>query len=332
MTAAAFQAFSDADVDAVVLEVGMGGRLDSTNVCSPEICVITNISLDHTRQLGSTVELIAREKAGIIKPGVPTISGAQQQSTQAVIREVAEQNNSLLFQWQQDFWVEPDRDRPQRFSYVQQCAGVESRMADLESGMLGQHQQINAGLSIATCLRLARSGWNISEDHIRQGLARTRLPGRCERFGKGRLVVLDIAHNAASTQALADTLQQEIADFNSAQWRTLIFAVSRDKDAPALFKPLPGLFNSIILTRFLDNPRGRDARELYELIRPQIPKGSQTTAVTIAADPMAAWRQALAESGDCHAICITGSAFLVAELRPLVAAWATKNGESTTDR
>ena len=338
ITTAAFQFFATHPIDVVILEVGMGGRLDSTNLCQPEICVITNISLDHTRQLGSTVDKIAAEKAGIIKPGVPVISGVRDPLAREVIRQVASEKNAPLTELDEDFELRQSDSDVNRFS----CFGMEN----LSCNLIGQHQQVNAAIAIAACRQLAQSdSWTIAEPVVRQGLASATLPGRCElvslqpgnpgsRTQNGAApaatakspvlhvlsVLLDMAHNEASSAALAETLSQ-LPERKTAQKRIMIFAATRDKDIEAMLRPLVGLFDHIIFTKYQENPRGRLATELREIAE-QVFSAQGTPEsrpdVTIADSPQTAWAQALESCESELFICITGSAFLVAELRPTV--------------
>lgn len=335
ITAAAFQHYHDCGLDAVILEVGMGGRLDSTNVCQPDVCVITNISLDHTRQLGATVDKIAAEKAGIIKRDIPVISGVRNRAARDVIRSIAIENGSRLLELGRDFETDFNRSN-QTFS----CLGIDQ----LRSGLRGSHQRENAALAIAACDLLRESGWKIGDDEIRNGIGLARLPGRCELFqlqapldpnsddptsnSTTELnVILDIAHNEASTAALADTLQSEFKEFTSAETTTLIFAASREKDVEAMLKPLIETFDRLIVTKYQDNPRGRNSAELAEIAN-QLARNDRehSAAICEAKDPKSAWKQAWATASSSNAksaICVTGSAFLIAELRPLVMKLAT---------
>ncbi len=347
ITAVAFQAFSDAGVDVAVLEVGMGGRLDSTNVCQPAVCVITNISLDHTRQLGSTVDKIAAEKAGIIKNSVPVVNGAIGPETKTVIEAVAAERECQIFHLHRDFAFQPDAQSPGQFSYQSHFNNTNFQLSNLYVGMRGRHQYENAALAIAACQQLSLATFNsisadsaslnqpqigqqwgpqskvvVRETAIRQGLAATTLPGRCEVFGSHPMVVLDIAHNVASTAALAATLTSDMPDFQSANERILIFAASREKDVAGMVETLVNLFDRIVVTQYQDNPRGRPAMDVFKIVSRLCRKTAHLIDVSIAESPTAAWQQFMDSRDPCRAICITGSAFLVAELRPAVVQWS----------
>ena len=183
ITATGFLFFANQKLDAVVLEVGMGGRLDSTNVCESILAVITSISLDHTKQLGSTLDLIAREKAGIIKTGNPVVSGVTESEPAAAIAEVAGQNKSRLFVRGQDFGLTSTQDIF-GVSFSESSLGVS--INDLKSSLAGAHQMDNAAIAVAACrvLNMLREDsncksleWKISDEAIRRGLANVSLPG-----------------------------------------------------------------------------------------------------------------------------------------------------------
>jgi dihydrofolate synthase / folylpolyglutamate synthase len=175
-TAMAFLHFARERVAAGVLEVGLGGRLDSTNVCRPSVCVITSISFDHTRQLGSTLGQIAGEKAGIIKPGVPVISGVVTDQPRQVIRQVAEEAGAPLFERgvEFDFADEPRHGNAtldERLDYREPAHAPQWELRGVQLGLLGRHQAANAAAAIAAVRRLIEQGWPIDQTSLRSGLA-----------------------------------------------------------------------------------------------------------------------------------------------------------------
>jgi dihydrofolate synthase/folylpolyglutamate synthase len=334
-TAAAFWFFAQQQAEAVVLEVGLGGRLDSTNVCQPQVSVITNISFDHTKQLGNTLGKIAFEKAGIIKPGVPVISGVVGEEAASVISEVAAERSAPLAVWGRDFEILEGAD-PEKFTVKGQLpafkaqsliASFEFEVSQLKLGMIGTHQRTNATIAVAAIESLNQRHWSITDDQIRDGLATAHLPGRTEIVSQQPLVIIDIAHNVASAAALAVTLQQ-FSPWQAASTKTLIFATSRDKDAAGMLKNLLPHFDRVVFTKYQNNPRGVDPGKLHELAIsvcdsrggdfPTRPK------FYVIEHPEEAWKHTAAgrdqelPSPTGQAICIAGSAFLVAELRPLV--------------
>ena len=321
-TAAALLFFSDQKCESVVLEVGLGGRLDSTNVCQPAVTVITNISLDHTRQLGSTVDKIAFEKAGIIKPGVPIISGAIDPEAHGVIEKVASENDARLCLLDRD--VEIDVDEDGSFTCLGETAGSRFKIEKLRSGLIGQHQRVNASLAIAVIKTLKQTnGWDISDDKIREGLQLARLSGRTELVSTRPTIIIDMAHNVASIDALIATLKDDLPQWKSSSKRILILAISRDKDIPTMLRPLIANFDKVIFTKYQDNPRGKSAKELLKLdksIRAELRQSNvdiQSEFVT-EPTPKQAWEHYQKYATDDQLVCLTGSAFLVAELRKTV--------------
>lgn len=328
-SALAFCIFSELRPDLVVMETGMGGRLDSTNVCLPVLSVITSISLDHCRQLGNTVEAIAREKAGIIKPGVPVLCGVPASSpAAAVIAQVARLQGSPLLQLGRDFFLEDSELLPgcTRFS----ARGTRRNrddwtMKDIELGMLGSHAAHNATLAIAASQSISLSGKTIAESHCREALRTARITGRIEIISRLPLVILDVAHNPAAAAALADTLLRQIPEWHAANPRILLLAISRDKDQAGILQHLLPVADRAICTKFCENPRATDPQVLADLaceVAASAP-GNQPPALAIetADSPLDAWNRLRGQLGPDAALCITGSFFLVAELRQAVLEW-----------
>jgi dihydrofolate synthase / folylpolyglutamate synthase len=325
MTAMALLHFARRRVDAVVLEVGLGGRLDSTNIVIPAVSVITSISFDHMRQLGSTLAAIAGEKAGIIKPGVPVVTGVIDTEPLEVIERVARAAEGGLYRAGVDFrhvytpredLVAADKLPRGRVRYEGRRGDQPVVYDDLEVGLLGEHQAANAAVALATLDRLAEQGWRIEEEAVRRGLALVRCPARVEVRRVAPTVVIDTAHNPASIAALLRVLD---AGRGFAR-RRLIFACSKDKEAATMLGQLLPHFEHVMLTRFLNNPRAIDPEELRGLATTLLAEGSIQPAVETRADPQEAWRQVAAESGPDDLVCITGSFFLAAELRGMVGA------------
>jgi len=337
-TAMALLHFVERKTDAAILEVGLGGRLDSTNVCLPLVSVITSISFDHMRQLGNTLASIAREKAGIIKPGVPVICGVTEPEPQNVITEIAREHGCRLIQLGRDFnfGYKPAGRQQQRgketgryeitkpglssspqlgsLDFDYSIPGQEFRITDVPLAMPGRHQAVNAAIALATIAELRHQNWSISTDAMRRGMSRARLPGRVELFPGDPLVVLDTAHNPASAQALVETL----AELPATTRRTLIVSISHDKDVPAVLRELVSYFERIIVTQYQENPRAVPAGELVELIRCEL--AGRTIDLQLCPTPLDAWRQATQSAVPGELICIAGSFFLAAEMRPFVQA------------
>ena len=220
---------------AVVLEVGLGGRLDSTNVCLPTVSVITSIGLDHQHVLGDTKELIAAEKAGIIKPGVPVVCGVTEPGPQSVIADIAQTNHAQLFQLDRDFKVqsETDPDWGSRMSFISLASTLES-MAEIQLSLEGAHQTRNASLAIAVVQILAQLNLHhVDDDALRTALANLTCEGRIERYRLPNdvTVIIDAAHNDDSISALCEAIRKRAP--TNAPPITFIFGTSIDKDAQA---------------------------------------------------------------------------------------------------
>jgi dihydrofolate synthase/folylpolyglutamate synthase len=321
-TALALLYFARRKIDLAVLEVGLGGRLDSTNVCTPQVAAITSISLDHTEQLGDTLAAIAREKAGIIKPGVPLVSGVTQEEPREVIREACRRRGARLVELGADFdfHYEPPRHlerRPQpgRLDFSLLSAGPASSsrnegpgqgLANLSLGLLGRHQAANAAVALAAVAELRRAGWKIPEAAIRAALAGLTWPARVEVVARRPAVVLDAAHNVASVEALLRTLDESF----SASRRLLIFGTTREKDARGMLHLLLPRFDHVVLTQYRDNPRAVPPEELQAAAAAL--SGRQHAVYD---DPPTAWEAIRPLAAPDDLVCITGSFYLAAELR-----------------
>lgn len=323
-TALALMHFAQKCVDVAVLEVGLGGRLDSTNVCQPLVSVITSISFDHTKQLGNTLAQIAAEKAGIIKPGVPVLCGPLAAEPRETIARIAKQHGCRLIESGVDFsfQYEPPSlaERPDavgKLQFISSHADQELELRNLSLQLVGQHQGANAALALATCLELRRQGWSIPEESIREGLHALTLPGRIEVVHREPTVVLDVAHNVASARALVEALQTSFA----AEERVLVLAASRDKDVPGIVRELLPYFKRIFVTQYKNNPRAVPVAKLATIVREEYTKSELERELELfeSPEPLDAWRQAAqsvpAELSKSALICVTGSFFIVAELR-----------------
>ncbi|MDA0833868.1 MAG: bifunctional folylpolyglutamate synthase/dihydrofolate synthase [Planctomycetota bacterium] len=311
-TAMAWLFYRQQNVEIVSLEVGLGGRLDSTNICQPEICLITNISRDHVAILGNTVEKIAREKAGIIKPGVPVICGVTTPGPRAVINEVAIANTSEVWQRDRDIFATYECTGNCELSLeLAGCVDVETPVRywkQIPVTLPGAHQGNNAALAVATVDRLNQRGWSISDEAVYGGMQRVRWPARIEILHRRPWVILDAAHNEASCAALLETLN---ARFPGGR-KIIVFAVSKDKDVQGLLQQLVGYADKMIFTQYLSNPRAMPTTELISLAESLKP-GTYRHA----ASPQQAWQMAEQLIGPNDVICITGSFFLAAEFREI---------------
>ncbi len=316
-TAMALLHFAARRVDAAVLEVGLGGRLDSTNVCTPRVAVITSISFDHMKQLGDTLASIAWEKAGIVKPGIATVSGVVPDEPRRVIEQVCQERHSRLVELSRDFdfTYHPPRhlesaDSRGRLDFRSLVPGPEAELRDVELSLVGRHQAANAAVALATLMELRAQGWNIPDAAIRRGLAEVDWPARVEVVSRRPTVVIDAAHNVASIEALLESLEESF----SVRKRVLIFATSRDKDIRGMLQRLLPRFETILFTRYTNNPRSVPPDDLVRLAAEL--SGRECSTAT---DPLAAFEAAQRIVDPEDLICICGSFFLAGEMRGLLA-------------
>ncbi len=314
MTAAAFVHFASEAVDAAVIEVGLGGRLDATNVVVPAISVITPISYDHMDLLGDTLTLIAREKAGIFKEGVPAVSAPQTGEAERSLRDEARRIGCLLavvgreFSWAESSGTEsPDGEAPMREVSV----AIDGRVhGPVQVPLPGAHQAANCATAIAALDVLRHAGLRFSMARALSGLGQAAISGRFHVIPTGRLegltmpVVLDGAHNAASLECLIRTLAERFPD----RRRVLIFGCAVDKDVKRMMPLLADRADDIVFTRAASTRRGLAPSDLAEAWRAVTQRACSTAANLRAALAKA---QRLA-SGD-SVVCVTGSFYLVGE-------------------
>jgi len=240
-TAMAFQYFRENDVEYAVVEVGLGGRLDSTNVLEPEAVVITNVSMDHESFLGNTIAEIAYEKAGIIKPGVPVVTGAAGKALE-IIRETAQGLSSPLFQAGLDFGVQ--RVETGRMGIRFDYTGMGGEFHDLNSPLVGLHQAHNSGIAIAACAALSEAGSRVDRTVLANALDDIEWPGRMEQVMSDPAVILDSAHNPAAAETLAATLALDYPDCGI----IMVLGLMKDKDIDGVVGPLVRRADHVIVT------------------------------------------------------------------------------------
>ena len=251
-TAVAFELFRRHAVDVAVCEVGLGGRLDATNVLSPVVCAITSIGFDHEQYLGRTLSGIAEEKGGIIKPGIPVVVGPLDAESAATILAVADRRHAPLVWAHASVDVGPATrlpDHSQQFSLR-----TPSRDYGLvRLALAGEHQIGNAVVAVRVLEQLDAIGMAVGRDAVSAGLSSVHWPGRLQHLGfpDGREALLDAAHNAAGADALARYLAEQ------GQPRPLVFAAMRDKDAGAMLRALVPCVSRVVMTR-ASNPRSAD--------------------------------------------------------------------------
>jgi dihydrofolate synthase/folylpolyglutamate synthase len=313
MTVLALLHFAQQAVDWVVLEVGLGGRLDATNVVTPAVSVITPISYEHTALLGDTLDLIAREKAGIVKPGVPVVVAPQHAEAMAVFVEVAAAQGSRLVVAGRDWtWQSlADRVAGQDFSVASEASPWPAgELSDLHTPLLGAHQLANATTAVAACAELARQGASITPDSLRRGLAHVVWPGRLEVLAapppSHQTLVLDSAHNDSSARLLRSAL----AHYFPGRPLHLVIGVSNDKDAAGILAELLPGAQRALLTRSR-HPRAADPAELAPAAARYLP----TSCIDVVPTAPAALAQALEQAEPDAVICLAGSLFIAGEGR-----------------
>jgi len=330
-TALALLYFARQQVEHVVLEVGLGGRLDATNVTEPLVSVIASISYDHMQILGNTLTQIATEKAGIVKPGGVTVTSAQSpeallaiasacQARHAELIRVGAQSDDpaqaevdagLLPPLSYRYTLEERATQYQRFTVV----APQQVYSGLEIPLAGQHQLENATLALATLETLRKKGIAWEENVLRQGLRNVFWPARMEVVAREPTIVVDGAHNTDSMQKLLLALR------GSFHWHRLfmVLGVARDKDLAGIVQALAGV-DAVVLTR-MANPRAAAIEQLQALFTQYVPQVQVYTADTSEAAMELA--SGLAKSGDL--ICATGSLYLAAE----VLRWAAARGDQS---
>jgi dihydrofolate synthase / folylpolyglutamate synthase len=309
VTALGFMHFVREQVDVAVVEVGMGGRLDSTNVLLPEVSVITRIDFDHCEHLGHTLAKIAAEKGGIIKPGIPVVIGEQEPEALDTLVALAGERNASATCVGRDVTLESCetglRDgRPYcRLTIVGRCG----RYENIELGLLGRHQASNAANAVAAVEILAEgSGLSITEDHVRRGLAKARCPGRLEYFAGPPPILLDGAHNPVSIRVLREMLDSVFADHK----KVLLFAAAADKDIDAMLPMILPAVESVVFTRS-SNPRSEAPEVLVDKAR-----HLGFERVEAVGDPLDAFGRVLEIGGEDSLVCVAGSLYLAGALRP----------------
>ncbi len=298
LTALAFLHFGRMQVDIAVLEVGLGGRLDATNVVNPLVSVISNISLEHQEYLGRRLADIAREKGGIIKESGPCITGAKQRPVREVLAEICRARSTRLYRLGSDIGIRNHRDGT--FSY----SGLNKQYGSLTLALTGKHQIENAALALGALEVLAERGFPTAEDDIKEGLKKTVWEGRLEVLQTNPQLIVDGGHNAACITALCRSLQEDF----SYQRLILIFAALGDKNFPLMLKKIAPLADRIIITR-PETDRAVPPEKLCEAAR------RYHGAVEVAATTRQALKRARVLAGKGDLICATGSLYLVGEVK-----------------
>ncbi len=304
LTAMAFLHFQRVGADFQVMEVGLGGRLDSTNLVVPQACAIVSVSLDHTAILGETIDLIAREKAGIVKPGVPVVSAPQERAAWDEIREACRRNNAPLWEVGEHItWREGS------FDLSGQEFAVEGRLGryDLRMPLLGEHQLENASVAVGVLETLMEQGWKVDGESMRKGFAEARWPCRMETLSREPLMICDGAHNPDSMARLCGSA----ARYFGGRRPVVIFGASRDKNLGGMMDELAAL-DPVVAAVASRHPRAVPTAELADCFAFRGVDVFEARSVAGAVD------EAKALAGKDGYILATGSLFLAAEVREVV--------------
>jgi len=309
-TAVAFEYFRKAKVDVAVIEVGLGGRLDATNVIDPLVSVITNVSLEHTDVLGKTVQKVAYEKAGIIKPGRPVITGAWDRKAVDVIWATAKKRKAPFYMMQREV-----RRRSNAVTMEGQTFSVytdrESYMK-LFTPMLGDFQQENAAVAVLSAEILGESGLRITPEHVRKGLAKAVVPCRMELVGQKPKILLDSAHNPAAAERAAAFVAGLRAEAGFERVH-LLFGILSDKDLGNVLGPMLKVADTLTFTQ----PTTGRALPV-DKARKKVTALAGKKGLSLISRPENALRTALKLSGKKDLVWVTGSMYLVGEVRALL--------------
>jgi dihydrofolate synthase/folylpolyglutamate synthase len=297
-TAMALFEFGRQQVDWAVIETGMGGRLDATNVLHPRISIITNISLEHQAYLGNTIADIAGEKGGIIKDGIPVVTGAKQRHAVTVLKTIANHKSAPFYRLGEAFRIRRHAD--ESFSYF----GLDHTWRHLRTGLLGRHQADNAALVLAACELFIREKIDLTPAHIHKGLLENKWPGRLEIISRAPEVLLDGAHNLSAVRVLTQHLATHYKDRHI----TLVTGILDDKAYPAMLQMLLPLCDRAIFTR----PKIDRALPPEKFLT--VAEGYLSN-VKVITDVPAAVAHAVSTSRPEDLICITGSLYLVGEVK-----------------
>ena len=304
LTAAAFLFFKDQGVDYAVVEVGLGGLLDSTNIVTPKVSVITNVTIDHQAYCGDTVEEIARHKAGIIKPKVPVVTAAQDTPLN-IIEDVAKKQHAKLYVFNKDFGI--DSRSAVTGGQMITVSSNDAAPAMLFTTMAGIHQSVNLACALMAVRLLMKEDTNISEETMREGFARTTWAGRFEvKRGLDRTFIFDGAHNAAGAESFAMTYNELFKDTP----KTVVMAILKDKDQEAIIREVVKSGDTVLVVP-APTDRTEGPENLVEVILRTVPKVMDQTAESVEAALALAYKHT--KTGDIIAVC--GSLYILGDAR-----------------
>lgn len=303
-TAMAFCYFQEQQVDLLVLEVGLGGAIDSTNVIKkPLVSVITNVAMDHMDYLGRTVAEIARVKAGIIKERVPVVTASRNPAVLEVIRETCTRYNAPLIEVGRDVTWEKTGEISLKGQQLN-ILGRQGEYRDLWLPLLGRHQLENAATALAVVELLREKGYTVSDTEVRQGFKSTRWPARMEIVREKPVVLIDAAHNYEG----ARSLRRSLDDYFPSRKVVLVMGMLGDKERGKVVAELAPRARMAVITK-PNSPRAGDWRQLAEEIRPLV------SEVEVIEEIKEAVREGVEAAGPGDVVCITGSFYMVAEAR-----------------
>ena len=300
-TAMAFYEFARQKVDWAVIETGMGGRLDATNIINPVLSIISNISLEHQKYLGKTLALIAAEKGGIIKRETPVVTGTKQPAAVSVLNKIATFKQAPLYRLGGDFKTR--RDKIGGFTYF----GIQNTWKNMSNGLLGNHQVSNAALTLAACEVLDNKKTDISVENIKDVFLKNSWQGRLEVVSRSPLVIFDGAHNLMASRNLARFLSNSFKD----KAVTLVIGILDDKPYKAMLKSLLPFCNRVIVTQA---KTGR-ALPLKILVREAKEIHSNVTSIPDVADALTHAVKTLPQN---NAVCVAGSLYVVGEAKAFI--------------
>ncbi|MDO8281348.1 MAG: folylpolyglutamate synthase/dihydrofolate synthase family protein [Thermodesulfovibrionia bacterium] len=312
VTALAFCYFSLHKVDWAVIETGMGGRFDATNIIHPELSIITNIDIDHAEYLGDSISAISHEKAGIIKQGVPVITGARQPEAIMKLSDTAEMNNSAIHIYGKDFTSSPvsaDLNR-QFFDYK----GYRT-LKNISLNLSGSYQTVNASLAIRAVEILNNSGEDIDDTSVRTSLTAIDIEGRLEVVSEAPFIILDSAHNPEASRRLSSSLKELFPDKKI----TIIIGIMKDKDIAGILKPILEISDSIILTR-PEGERAASPEEINNKVTSLIMNNiaNRHVSVTLTDSVSEALETAKKMWLEDSIICVTGSFYTTGKVKELL--------------
>jgi len=305
-TAMGFYHFSRENVEWAVIETGMGGRFDATNITIPSVSVITNLSIEHTDYLGSTIQALAKEKGGIIKRRTPLVTAVSQASGKAVLKKLAIDNNAPMYELKKDFSIRKDL-RQETFSYK----GIHQNFGSLVKPLPGDHQKENLSLALAACelifeqFKKSDERYDLTPELVKDGLSIAHWPGRLEHIQKDPLVILDGAHNLHASKVL----QKHLTTSLKGKKLTLVIGILDDKPYEKMLNNLVPCAQNIIITK------AKIDRSLEPDVLKKAIQRISKTPVTIIEDVKAAIDHAIGQSQKEDAICVAGSLYVAGEAK-----------------